>query len=118
MNSDQRYKEAVRLIKHNELYKAREILFPIRQEARAAEWIRKIDVHLAKQKSDQHVTTTTSRSISVVNIASGVVVILLVFLSGLLVRRYLFGGNSASSPQASPNLVIVTATSDPVSEAA
>jgi len=118
MNSDQRYKEAVRLIKHNELYKAREILFPIRQEARAAEWIRKIDVHLAKQKSDQHVTATTSRAISVVNIAIGVVVILLVFLSGLLVGRYLFGGNSASSPQASPNFVIVTATSDPVSEAA
>lgn len=107
MNSGERYEQARRLIKSNQLQKARKLLLPIRHEDKAADWIQKIDTHLARKKQ---LVKSSSRSPSWITIAVTAFLAMLTFVIGLVVGGYALDWNADPTPEPVQNVVVITAT--------
>lgn len=116
MNTSQRYEEAIRLIKSNELEKARNVLVPISQEAKAADWIQKIDTQLAKRRSQQRPQESRAGISPLAYIGIAGIFALLTFAAGLLIGGYALDLDSEPSAEPAQVILVVTATPLAVSE--
>lgn len=110
MNSSQRYEEAVRLIKSKQLERARDVLAPIRTEAKAADWIQKIDAQLAKSGSQQRPPKSRSEISRFASIAITVILALVTFAAGLVVGGYALDLNPQPTSEPMQSVLVVTAT--------
>lgn len=99
MNSSERYEQARRLIKSGQFQEARHVLLPIRHEARATEWIQKIDVLLAEKKGSGRLPKIGFKMSPWVITATVALLAILMFLVGLVVGGYVLDLNPRPTPE-------------------
>lgn len=116
MNSSERYEQARHLIKSGQFQEARHVLLPIRHEARAAEWIQKIDILLAEKKGSGQLPKTGPKTLPWVIAAIVALLAILMFLVGLAVGGYFLDLNPEPTPESIQNVVVITATPLPATE--
>jgi hypothetical protein len=110
MDSSERYEQARRLIKSSKLQEARNLLLPIRHEARAADWIQKIDAHLAKTRGTEQLPKRRVRAPSWVTIVDVALIAIFTFIVGLAVGGYALDLNPEPTSEPIEKFVVITAT--------
>ena len=113
MTSRERYEKARNLIQSGQLKEARNLLVPIRDEAQAADWIRKIDAHLARTLGNEQPSTTGRRTLVGGTTILFVLLALLTFLAGLVVGGYALDLNPEPTAEPVQIIAVVTATPPP-----
>jgi len=91
-------------------------LLPIRHEARAAEWIQKIDILLAEKKGSGQLPKTGPKTLPWVIAAIVALLGILMFLVGLAVGGYFLDFGPEPTPESIQNVVVITATPLPATE--
>lgn len=118
MQSSDRYKLARQLLKANRVLEAREVLVPIQHEAQAADWLQKIDAHLAKRPPREAPVPARTRWPSVAWVVGMFVVAVLAFGAGLVVGGYALDLDPAPTLEPLQSVLVVTATPRPVTATA
>lgn len=115
MDSSERYEQARQLIRGNRLEEARSLLLPIQHEARAADWIGKLDAHLVGTSVALH-PGRKSRKLSRWIIGVATLFAVLTFLLGLVIGGYALDLKPEATPDRIQSFVVVTATPLPATE--